>query len=234
VAAAAIVLAASGCAFPNGSTGGDPLLGNFNRPIVPTPPPERGGLGLDSPAYDSGARIGITVPDVPTPTDSSPGGIQGLPQLTSPNLFSRTRMPFSGGTDEPFVANKPMGAAGARLPTISTGVGSQLPSASPTYGRTSADGAAGRSNDAAYAPVDTSSPVRLVSYEALKNPARVSTMEEGQALLQSSGASGLRTEQLNGGDWAFGCTVGAKNYQAHGRDPLDAMKQVLIQVQKDR
>ena len=46
-AAGALLLGAVGCAFPHGSTGGDPILGNFNRPIVPTPPPERGGLGLD-------------------------------------------------------------------------------------------------------------------------------------------------------------------------------------------
>src|SRR4051794_27985894 len=85
-AASAVVLGAAGCAFPNGATGGDPILGNFNRPIVPTPPPERGGLGLDSPAYDAGARIGLTSPDVPTPVENSSGGMS-LPALTSPSLF---------------------------------------------------------------------------------------------------------------------------------------------------
>jgi hypothetical protein len=231
-AAAALVLGASGCALPNGSTGGDPLLGNFNRPIVPTPPPERGGLGLDSPAYDAGARIGVTSPDVPTPVENSPGG-QSLPQLTSPSLFSGTRMPFSGGADEPFVAGKQMGSVGARLPSSHEGPGSRLPMV-PTYGRTSADSVTMRPKDSTYQPSDTTAPVRLVSHEALKDPARVSSIEEGQALLQTAGASGLKSEQLSGGEWAFGCTVGAKSFQAHGRDPLDAMKQVLIQVQKER
>src|SRR5438067_6303830 len=134
-AAGALVLGASGCALPNGSTGGDPLLGNFNRPIVPTPPPEHGGLGLDSPAYDAGARIGVTPPDVPTPVENAPGGMS-LPQLTSPSLFSGTRMPFSGGADEPFLAGKPMGPAGARLPMPHDGP--RLPMG-PALGRTNSD-----------------------------------------------------------------------------------------------
>jgi hypothetical protein len=60
----ALFLGAAGCACPDGMTGGDPLL-HFNRPIAPTPPPVRGGLGPDSPAYDGGARIGIAYPEAP-------------------------------------------------------------------------------------------------------------------------------------------------------------------------
>ena len=71
--AGAVLLGVAGCAFPDGTSGGDPLLGSFNRPIAPTPPPERGGLGPDSPAYDGGARIGVTAPDGPAPADSSGG-----------------------------------------------------------------------------------------------------------------------------------------------------------------
>ena len=238
--ASAIVLGASGCALPNGTTGGDPLLGSFNRPIVPTPPPERGGLGLDSPAYDAGARIGVASPDVPAPVENSPGGMS-LPQLTSPSLFSGTRMPFGGGADEPFMAGRPMGSAGARLPMMNDWPGSRLPMV-PSFGRTSADAVEGRPKDAVYTltngstyqPTESATPIKLVSHEAIKDPARVQSMEEGQALLQAAGARGLKTEQLGGGDWAFGCTVGSKVFEAHGRDPLDAMKQVLIQVQKER
>ena len=65
--AGALLLGAAGCAFPDGPGGGDPLLGSFNRPIARTPPPERGGLGPDSPAYDGGARIGVPAPDAPAP-----------------------------------------------------------------------------------------------------------------------------------------------------------------------
>ncbi len=113
--AGALILGASGCALPNGATGGDPILGNFNRPIVPTPPPERGGIGLDSPAYDAGARIGIAAPDIPAPVENSGGGAS-LPQLTSPSLLSGARLPFGGGADEPYQGQRSGGAAGARLP----------------------------------------------------------------------------------------------------------------------
>jgi len=237
LAAAAIVLGAGGCALPNGITGGDPLLGNFNRPIAPTPPPERGGLGLDSPAYDGGARIGVTSPDVPTPVENAPGGMS-LPQLTSPSLFSGAKLPFGGGTEEPFLASKPMGPAGARLPSPHD---APRQSMSPALSRVTSDNFVGRPKEATYSvapnPIDSPAPatqIRLVSYEALRDPSKVRTMEEGQTLLQAAGARGLKTEQLIGGEWSFGCTVGSKDFEAHGRDPLEALKQVLAQVQKDR
>jgi hypothetical protein len=239
-AATGLVLGAGGCALPNGTTGGDPLLGNFNRPIAPTPPPERGGLGLDSPAYDGGARIGLAAPDVPTPIENAGGIGMTLPQLTSPGLLGG-RIPLGGGSDEPFVASKPMGPAGARLPTTSDGSGPRL-SMSPALGRTSTDGLVSRPKEATYTvasgpadlPPAAGTQIRLVSYEALKDPAKVRTMEEGQAILEAAGARGMKTEQLSGGDWSFGCTLGSKGFEAHGRDPLEALKVVLVQVQKDR
>jgi hypothetical protein len=227
-AAGMFVLGTSGCAFPNGTTGGDPILGNFNRPIVPTPPPERGGIGLDSPAYDAGARIGVTSPDIPNPVENSPGGTS-LPQLTSPSLFSRTRTPFSGGADEPFLANKP-GPAGARLPMPGDTVTPRV----PAYGRTSTDAMPEKywSNSSGLMPSESS--VRPVSYEVLKDPSRVKTMEDGQNFLQAAGARGMKVEQLTGGEWVFACTVGAKSFEARGKEPIEAMKLVLDQVQKDR
>jgi hypothetical protein len=59
-------------------------------------------------------------------------------------------------------------------------------------------------------------------------------MEDGQSLLQAAGAREQKMEQLSGGDWSFGCTVGSRGFEAHGRDPLEALKVVLVQVQKDR
>jgi len=58
-AACALLLSVAGCAFPDGPTGGDPLLGSFPRPIAPTPPPYLGGASPDAPALDGGARIGV-------------------------------------------------------------------------------------------------------------------------------------------------------------------------------
>ena len=113
---ALLVLGTVGCAFPHGSTSGDPLLGNFNRPLVPTPPPERGGLGLDSPAYDAGARIGMTSPDIPSSIENS-SGFMTLPQLSSPSVFSGARMPFGAPDDSSLTRRTPIGA-GAKLPAL--------------------------------------------------------------------------------------------------------------------
>ena len=95
-----------GCAFPNGSMQGDPMFGSFNRPIVRTPPPERGGISIDSPAYDSGARIGVGYPEVPTAVENS-NGFMSLPNLTVPNLFSRGAGP---STDDVIARRNPTGA----------------------------------------------------------------------------------------------------------------------------
>ena len=234
-AVGALVLGSAGCALPNGATGGDPILGSFNRPIVPTPPPERGGLGLDSPAYDAGARIGVTAPDIPTAVENAPGGLS-LPQLTSPSLTSGARMPFGGGADEPFPARK-LPAAGARLPSPTD----PTPRI-PVFGRTSPDALAVRSRVAEYSvpgglaftAAEPPAPIRPVKFETLKDPSNVKTMEDGQSLLQAAGARNQKVEQLDGGEWRFTCTVGPKGYEGHATELLDAMKAVLEQIQKDR
>lgn len=234
VAAGTLVLGSVGCALPNGVTGGDPILGNFNRPIVPTPPPERGGLGLDSPAYDSGARIGVAPPDMATPIENSGSGIT-LPQLTSPSLTSGARLPFGAGDDPHVTSRTP---AGARLPSAH-----DLPPARlPAIGRTSPDALPGRPRapeysvpgGLAFVPPEPTSPIRPVGHEVLRDPAKVKSLEDGQALLNLAGARGQKVEQLAEGDWSFSCTVGIRSYDARAAEPLDAMKIVLEQIQKDR
>src|SRR5580658_1365625 len=74
----ALLLTTVGCAFPDGRYGGDPMCGNFNRPIAPTPPVWGGGDPGHSPAYDGGAHLGQPSPDVlanPTLTKSDKGFI---------------------------------------------------------------------------------------------------------------------------------------------------------------
>ena len=168
VAASALLLGAAGCAFPHGATGGDPLLGSFSRPIVPTPPPERGGLGPDSPAYDAGARIGIAPPELPAAVENS-SGFMTLPTLTTPSLFSAGKRPGD---------------------------------------------------------------VRQVRHAVLRDPTLVRTMEEGQALLQTLGATNQRTEQHGDGVWVWSCTMGQKACEGRGADPMDALRELLEQVEQ--
>ena len=169
-AAGALFLGAAGCAFPHGATGGDPLLGSFSRPMVPTPPPERGGLGPDSPAYDAGTRIGIAPPEVPVRAENS-SGFMTLPSLTTPNLFS----------------------------------GSGLPGA-----------------------------VQQIRHEVLRDSTQIRSMEEGQALLQALGATTQQITLRPDGLWVCSCTVGHRACEGRGAEPMEAMRQLLEQVETGR
>jgi hypothetical protein len=235
--AGTILLGTVGCAFPHGATGGDPVLGNFNRPIVPTPPPERGGLGLDSPAYDGGARIGVTAPDIPTPIENTPG-LQTLPTITGGGLFTSIRTPF-GSPDDTTLTRRPIGAGGARLPSPSD-AGMRLPPV-PSYAKSSNDQIAqprdplpSFTSAASFTPVEPASPIRLVNHVAPSDPSKLKTMEEAQAHLQNLGVRGQRTEQLSSGEWLFACTFDSKVIEARGRDQFEAMKKVAEQIRHDR
>jgi hypothetical protein len=226
-AASALLLGTVGCAFPNGSTGGDPLFGNFNRPFVATPPPERGGLGLDSPAYDAGARIGVTAPDVPASAENS-SGFMSLPNLTAPNLISGARMPFSA-PDDSGLMRRASGPAGARLPMTETGA--RL----PAFGMSGARPMPAYTSGATLVQMEQpQTPVKKISYEVLRDPSQVRTMEEGQAMLQSAGAKSQRSEQVSEDEWSFACSVGSKSYECRGKDAMEAMRLVIEQVHKDR
>lgn len=220
VAAGALVLAAAGCAFPNGSMGGDPLLGNFNRPIVPTPPPERGGLGPDTPAYDGGARIGVGAPDVGAPIRNTSGPMS-LP-APAPNPISGARLP-SSGMDEVLHADHRT-PAGAQLPVpADSGIrNASFQSPEPQPMPEIAGAVTGPSLP----------PLRLANHE-VRDSSRPQTIDGVQARLQAAGARGMRTEQAPDGEWRFDCTINGEVYQGRGPSALEAMRLVLETVQKN-
>jgi hypothetical protein len=233
LAASLFLLGTVGCAFPHGNTAGDPILGNFNRPIVPTPPPERGGLGLDSPAYDAGARIGMTPPDVAAPFENT-SGFMSLPPLTSPNLLSDVRTPF--GSPAEGLSRRPVTASGAKLPMSSEQ--SMRSSPFPTYRPPTGDGAGIRPRDphlsftsaTSFAPSEPPSPIRQVDFEVKRDPSRLETVQDGQSMLQEMGARSQRMEQLDSGEWNYSCAMGLKVYEARGKDQMEALKNVIEQV----
>jgi hypothetical protein len=237
-----LLLGTVGCAFPNGTTQGVPLLGNFNRPFVPTPMPERGGLGPDTPAYDSGARIGVSVPDMPVNHENS-NGFMSLPQLTSPSILSGARMPFS--TQDTVVQNRHMPQMGARL--MSTGNNANRLPVVPTnfvgQPQTTPHAVAARAPDpvtmltsgSAIEAPKPESDVKSVKYQTLREIARVQTPEEGQEVLTQMGASSIKMEQASeGGDWVFVCIVGQKQYEARSPDKLQAMRAVIETIQSEK
>jgi hypothetical protein len=76
--------------------------------------------------------------------------------------------------------------------------------------------------------------IRPASFEPLKDPAKVQSMEDGQMMLQAAGARGQKMEQLPDGEWVFACTVGIRSHEARGQEPIDAIKSVLEQIQRDQ
>jgi hypothetical protein len=237
LAASLILLGTVGCAFPHGSTAGDPILGNFHRPIVPTPPPERGGLGLDSPAYDAGARIGMTPPDVPIPMENT-SGFMSLPPLTTPNLFSNARTPF--GSPAEGLARRPVSASGAKLPMPTEQ--SMRSSPFPTYKPPMTDSLGVRPRDSlssltsasSFTPSEPASPIKLVDFELKRDSSKLETVQDGQAMLQGMGARSQRMEQLENGEWNYSCAVGLKVYEARGKDQMEALVKVIEKVKAER
>jgi hypothetical protein len=72
-------------------------------------------------------------------------------------------------------------------------------------------------------------------------PQTVRSLEEGQQVLNSHGIKWQRLERVESGDWQFTCAVSsnpngtsAKQYSARHPDQLQAMQQVIEQVQRDR
>src|SRR5262245_10553852 len=235
-AAGVLMLGAAGCAFPNGSTGGDPLLGNFNRPIVPTPPPERGGLGPDTPAYDGGARIGVGAPDLPqrgeSPTGPMPAPVPGASSSpsthgtpSSPGTSGASGSPpgarLSVGGPDDFITSRPA-TSGAQLP-VSTDSTARLPAPPPLAPR--------RGTEVVELPTP---PVRTVGHEETAEPLLVPTVAELQLNLQKAGARDMRTEQSPDGEWLFDCTINDEAYQGRGRSAFEAVRLVWEQIQKGR
>jgi len=221
-AAGAIVLAAAGCAFPNGSMGGDPLLGNFNRPIAPTPPPERGGLGPDTPAYDGGARIGVGAPDVGGPVKNTSGVLSAPVPVPAPNPASGARLPSSGPDD--------ILRADGRTPA-----GAQLPVPVDLAVRNASFQSPDRQSMPEIAGAVTGPslpPLRLASHEVC-GASKPQSIDEMQARLQAAGTRGMRSEQTPEGEWRFDCTINGEAYQGRGPSALEAMRLVLETIQKN-
>ncbi|WP_020473932.1 hypothetical protein [Zavarzinella formosa] len=226
----------AGCAFPNGSMQGDPMLGNFNRPIMRTPAPERGGIGLESPAYDGGSRIGIGYPEVPTAVENS-NGFMSLPNLTVPNLFSRGGS--YGGGDDTYVRRSPTGAA---LPPVGDAV-SKMPAlprmTSPGQGPEAVVARQNRSISSitSGASIEPSMPsdIKTVKYEVpVADSVRIYSVEEGQNSLTAMGARGQRMEQTEGGEWVFSCSYGVKFYEGRSKERLEAVRTVLEQIKREQ
>lgn len=237
-----VVLAgAIGCGTGKSYThDGDPLLGNFNRPITPTPPPTGADIGS---VWDGGPGI------YPAPAIGNnqvpyiPGQLAPLPGVTPPTGGATGLMPSSTTTN----ASLAGGSRGAKA-TISEYLspGENAPATLPTRVGASIplgnrfDQAAMQAQQAQQPPQSGLEPmppsadpnaVQIRQPRAIATsrgsaivpegaplpignpdaPQVVKSLEEGQQVLTSQGVKWQRLERVENGDWQFTCAVGGSN-----------------------
>lgn len=263
--ASGLLLASVGCGWTHGRYQSDPMLGSFNRPIAATPPIFTGGDPGVSPAYDTGARLGLGSPDVVMPqklTDehililptfqgglnmggflrngTAPGGSGGsASQMISPPVPTG-----NGGANFSRPLLQPLG--GPRLSAVETesehsavfvpGVVAPLPAnvtaASPH--RNVFTSMSSGSSIEPNLPRPKADPVQ----EALKNPEQIATIEQANQVLTQCGAKTQALEQVPTGEWRFVCTMGDgidhRRYESKHREPIEAVRAVLIQVSSEK
>jgi hypothetical protein len=265
-----VVLAgAIGCGTGKSYThDGDPLLGNFNRPIAATPPPTGADIGN---VWDGGPGIYPAPAIGNNQTPYIPGQLAPLPGVTQPTGGSTTTsLPGSSNTNAA-MAGGPRGAKATiteylspdenTQASIPTRVGASIPlgnrfdqaavqiqqsptppseplppSADPNAVQIRQPRAIATSRGSAIVP--EGGPLPLPNPNA---PQTVRSLEEGQQVLNSHGIKWQRLERIESGDWQFTCAVSsnpngtsAKQYSARHPDQLQAMQQVIEQVQRDR
>lgn len=258
----ALLLASLGCGMQHGKYQGDPMLGNFNRPIAPTPPIWTGGDPGFTPAYDGGAHIGLPSPDVPArsnsllermfivPTYSGSLGIGGAFGGAGAGGAGNERVVPSGPPQPtggpPQSSNRrknSSGFIGARLLPGGDEAAKQTVASAPvpTNNQSVTPRSLGASNlltsGSALEPI--SLPVKPISpIELMKDPKTIASVEEGQTVLTTCGAKSQRLEQEPTGEWRFICTLGQgeelRRYEAKSTAQIEAVRAVLIQIKKEQ
>jgi len=241
------LLAAVGCGFPSGRYGGDPMLGQFNRPIAPTPPIWTGGDPGVSPAWDAGARMGLPSPDVPASSNSlleksfimpTFSGSLGIGGVLRPETTDRaTGMPSANSP-----MRKPPASTGAIL-MPSSPIAAYAPAAAPlpmTVHSVQArplDSHTLLTSGSSLEPISPE-PRRLNPTVFVKDPRSVASVEEGQTILQTCGARTMAMEPQPTGEWRFVCTVGdgsdCKRYEAKCDEQIEAVRAVMWQIKNER
>lgn len=249
-----LLLAAVGCGFPHGRYGGDPMLGNFNRPIAQTPPIWTGADSGASPATDGGARMGLPSPDVPIRSQPALermfivptyGGTLGLSKLFGGDSGGGSQRTSGSETPAPAATGlrSSPGTMGAHLLPGASRVTERGPIAPNAVA--SADSVTPRAHDA-HSQFSRGSSIETIlpppqpvsPIVAMKDPLQVLTAQEGQTILTLCGAKGQLMEQQPTGEWIYICTIGnggdLRRYEAKSADQLEAVRAVMWQVKKDQ
>jgi hypothetical protein len=259
-AMASVLLTTVGCGFPHDRYASDAMLGQFNRPIAPTPPIWTGGDPGVSPAYDGGARIGLPSPDVPA--QSNPildrmfimptfGGSLGVSNLYRGNSGATSTAGASGVSGGSQRVNNADTTPNYSRQVSSTGA--QFMSTAPAIERnTFVPGMIASANSVKPRTIDTNTiltsgaaiepsvtiPKPLTPLAGMKDPRSVISVEEGQMILQTCGARSMTMESQPTGEWRFICTINEggdnRRYEAQSGDQIEAVRAVMWQVKNER
>lgn len=244
-----ILLASVGCALPNGRSQGDPALGNFNRPIAPTPGVISNTPIYGTPAADGGAAAGLH------PTDGTPltnalhgsslmvptygGSSQFTPHYSLTDAFIPSGLVASAKAAQPNSGarllgnqNEPTYGAPTPLTTIPAPDAIMVRGTDPTTRLTSGASAV------AAMPTPTVKPTNVL---AIKQTPHISSIEEGQIVLTSYGAKAQRLDHLENGVWICSCALPAdeagsvhKRLEARNYDQLEAVRALVDQVRLEK
>ena len=258
----ATLTSALGCGTVHSSAGGDPILGSFERPLQPTPPPTGPGIGgaLDSPGVYPAPGVGAdvlnpnefpraTLQYAPAPNDNGywipPSAMtndQSRPFIQGRNSMPNQFQGLPGGAHlVPGGVAPPSSTPGTGAPSggfAPSGVGSPSGGGSPAP-----SGGGGGGGSGALAPAPVMLPASAVAPRANPvQPARfdataVQSVDQARNVLIREGFAMQRLEQVGNGDWKFMISkptaTGPKKYEAVHANQLEAVKVVVGQWSSD-
>ena len=203
------------------------------RPTSLAPLKQNDDHGFILPTYQGGMGMGNLFRGVNGGGNKS-GGSSGRFTTPVPTI--------NGG----MLFNRSASIGGARLPAIesdSTSTAMFVPGmVSPLPGNVAAaapprDMHAAIINGSSIEPV-MPKPWLDPTQQALKNPQDVTTIDDAHAVLTTCGAKTQALEQSPTGEWRFICTMGEGNdcrrYEAKHREPIEAVRAVMMQVSSEK
>jgi hypothetical protein len=237
LSAGVVLFGSLGCGTGKNFThDGDPLLGSFNRPITPTPPPTgsnignvwQGGPGMNqapiigtgSPPILSGA-IGPLPPETGGANTTAPNYLPG-PQSTNASMAGGNRGALAtvrkifnpNNVDLPPSVSQRVGPS---IPLNNRFEEPKQPSPEPNWANPQDPKGTVLREPNSSSPVSGSAIVpeiiALPNQESIPSGSRIiastqiNTIEEGQQILGSLGVKWSRLEQIENGHWQYTCAL---------------------------
>ncbi len=239
----------------------DPLLGSFNRPITPTPPPTGPDIGN---VYQGGPGVygppaigaGMTAP-VPGAMGGAmvPSGVLNMPQNVSSNsgianwknIFNapspREALNRATVQNNSSVNSGTPQRMGAGIPLNNRFEQPAPPPQTPGWMAPQKSGEVVFNSPTNFSPVSgasrVGSTVPTISQQTglIRTTTQIQSAKEGITLITTRGGQDCKLVPGNNGDWVFSCRIqdpvqGVKTVSAQSPSQLEAVRTVLARVQE--